>query len=83
MQLTLPDEAIRQTGLSEQEFKLEIVAILYQKELVTLRVASAMAEVSELEFCQFLKGKAIQTYYDVDDLEVDLKTLGGIRQRGR
>lgn len=82
MQLTLPDEALRQSGLTEDEFRLQIASTLYKNDLVTLRMASAMAEVSEVEFCQYLKSKSIPTYYDLDDLEADLKTIDFLRQRG-
>lgn len=80
MQLIVPDEALRQSGLTEREFRLQVASTLYQNDLVTLRMASAMVEVSELEFCQYLKSKGIPTYYDLDDLEEDLKTIDTLRQ---
>lgn len=80
MQLTLPDEALLQSGMTEAEFRLQIASTLYQNDLVTLRVASAMAEVTEVAFCQYLKSNGIPTYYDLDDLEEDLRTIDFLRR---
>lgn len=82
MQLTLPDDAIRQTGLTDQQYRIEVAAVLYQNDLVTLRGASAMAGIPELELCDVFIKRGIALYYDVDDLEQDLKSLANLKAQG-
>ncbi len=75
MQLTLPDNVIGRTGLSEAEFKIELAALLYEKGLVSMAGGSHLADIAIYDFQQELGKRGIYVHYAVDDFYEDLKTI--------
>lgn len=78
MNVIIPDEIVRTTGMSEAELKLEIAVMLYQKDKLTLGSASHLADMNQLNFQQLLASRNICVHYDVEDFQADLKTLAEI-----
>ena len=75
MSLTISDEILEATGMSEAELKQEIAVLLFQKEKLTLGKASQLAGMSQLQFQHLLASRQIPVHYDVAEFEEDLKTL--------
>lgn len=75
MSLTISDEVLTATQMSEAEMKREIAVMLYQGEKLTLAQASRLAEMSRLDFQRLLSSRGISLHYDEAELEQDLETL--------
>jgi predicted HTH domain antitoxin len=80
MSLTIPDEILHATGMSEAELMQEVAILLFQKEKLTLGQASRLAGMNQLQFQHLLASRQIPVHYDVAEFEADLETL---RQMGR
>ncbi len=80
MLLTIPDNIVQSTRMTEDELRIEIAIMLYQKEKITLGQASELAEVNQLQFQHLLASRKIPINYDIDDLETDLKNLASLEE---
>jgi predicted HTH domain antitoxin len=81
MSVVIPDEVLRASRLSEEELKVEIAVMLFQKEKLSLGQASRLAALDHFEFQHLLASRNIPLHYDVGDFEEDLKTLGELGRR--
>jgi predicted HTH domain antitoxin len=75
MNFTIPDEIIESTRMSIPELSQEIAVLLFQKEKLTLGLASRLARMSQIQFQHLLASRQIPIHYDEQDFEDDLKTL--------
>ena len=75
MQLEIPDDVVRASGLSEEEFLRILAVILYDRERLSLGYASQLAQLSKSEFMDLLAAEGVEIKYDADDLKKDLKNL--------
>ncbi|MBI3972850.1 MAG: UPF0175 family protein [Chloroflexi bacterium] len=62
----------------EGRVRRELAARLYQKGLLTLGKARALAGMSKWDFVTFLAEEGIVRQYDVEDLDADVRTLEGL-----
>ncbi len=62
--LILDDNLIKATGYSEEEIKLEIAVMLFEKEKLSLRKAAALANMHWLNFMKELDSREISLHYD-------------------
>ncbi|MDQ3683741.1 MAG: UPF0175 family protein [Bacteroidota bacterium] len=62
--LLIEDLYIKASGYSEQEFKLEIAVMLFEKERLSLRKAAALAGLHWLDFMKELDSRKIALHYD-------------------
>lgn len=62
--LILDDTLIKATGYTEAELKLEIAAMLFEKEKLSLRKAAAFAGMHWLLFMKELDSRQIPLHYD-------------------
>ena len=76
MSLTISDEILSLTRMSESELKQEIAIMLFQKEKLTLGQASNLAEMNQFQSQSLLASRQIPLHYDLEDLDADVKTLG-------
>ena len=76
MSVTISDEILSVTRMSEAELKQEIAIMLFQKEKLTLGQASNLAEMNQFQFQNLLASRRIPLHYDLEDLDADVKTLG-------
>jgi predicted HTH domain antitoxin len=81
MSVTIPDEVLQSTRMTEEELRREIAVLLFQKEKLTLAQASRLAGMSRLEFQHLLASRQIPVRYDVQDFEEDLRTLSDTGRR--
>ena len=75
MSITIPDEIIEATHMTEKELLQEMAILLFQKEKITLSQASKLAKMSLIQFQHLLASKEIPIHYEIEDFEEDLKTL--------
>lgn len=75
MSVTISDEILSVTRMSEAELKQEIAIMLFQKEKLTLGQASNLAEMNQFQFQNLLASRQISLHYDLEDLDADVKTL--------
>ena len=80
MSITIPDEMLATTRMSEAEMKQEIAVMLFQKEILTLAQASRFAGMNRIAFQHLLASRQIPVHYDVEDFKQDIKNL---REMGR
>jgi predicted HTH domain antitoxin len=72
MPITLPDELMQATKLSEAEIKAELAVALFQQERLTLGQAARLAGVPQLDFQRLLASRRIPLHYGFDAMEEDL-----------
>ena len=75
MSLVITDEILKASGMSEAEFMLEIVIMLFQSQKISIGKASYLANMPLLQFQHELASRQIPVHYDVADFEADLKNL--------
>ena len=75
MALTIPDEIIRATRMTEADLLAEFAAFLYQSERLTLAQASRLTGMTRLDFQRWLSRRRIPIHYEVEDLMEDVRTL--------
>jgi len=73
--IVIPDEILRNTGMTEQELAQTLAVALFQKERLSLGQASRLAGMSQWEFRGLLAAQDIPLHYDVAELEQDVATL--------
>lgn len=80
MGVTISDDILQAARMTEDELRLEIAILLFQRGKLTLAQASRFAEISRLQFQHLLASRQIPIHYDIADFEEDLQTL---RELGR
>ncbi len=79
MIVEIPDQIIKQSGLSAEEILLKIALVLFQEEKVTLRQASRLAGLHQYEFQKELTARNIPVHYGEEDYQRDLQTISLIK----
>ena len=72
MTVTLPDELLKSTKLTEAELKAELALVLFQQERLTLGQAAVLAGLPQLDFQRLLASRRIPLHYGVEAMEQDL-----------
>jgi predicted HTH domain antitoxin len=80
MSITILDEILTTTRMTEAEMQQEIAVMLFQKEKLTLAQASRFSGMNRIAFQHLLASRQIPVHYDVEDFEQDIKNL---REMGR
>lgn len=62
--IILEDSYIKAAGYTEQELKLEIAVMLFEKERLSLRKAASLADMHWLNFMRELDKRKIALHYD-------------------
>ncbi|MGL5511427.1 MAG: UPF0175 family protein [Microcoleaceae cyanobacterium] len=75
MSIIISDEILASTQMTEDEMKLEIAIMLFQKDKLTLAQASRIAGVNRIAFQHILASRQIPVHYGLDDLQQDLQNL--------
>jgi predicted HTH domain antitoxin len=71
MNVTISDEILSATRMSEAELKQEIAIMLFQKEKLTLGQASNLAEMNQFQFQNLLASRQIPLHYDLHKEDYD------------
>jgi predicted HTH domain antitoxin len=74
MSLVISDDLVRASGLSEREFFLEIVLMLFRQDKISLGKASELMEMHRMQFQKLLADRGICVHYDVPEFQEDLNT---------
>jgi predicted HTH domain antitoxin len=75
MILSIPDEIIQATGMSEDDLRQELAVLLFQSDKLTLAQARRLAGMPQLQFQRLLGSRQIAPHYDLAEFEADLETL--------
>lgn len=75
MTLTLSEELVQATRLSEQQILLELAVALYSGEHLTLAQAAKLANLDRIRFQHVLAGRGLPVSYSDAGYDEDLKTL--------
>jgi predicted HTH domain antitoxin len=75
MGVLIGDDILQTARMTEEELRLELAVLLFQKERLTLAQAGRLAGMNRLQFQHLLASRQIPVHYDVAELEQDLDTL--------
>lgn len=75
MSVTIADDIVRATHLTDAEFVSEVAVHLYQQQRLTLGQASRLAQMPQARFQHLLASRDIAIHYDEADFAEDLETL--------
>ncbi len=81
MAIVISDEIIRQTQLSEDEFKIRLALLLFEKNILTFGQARRFSGLNVLAFQELLVKHKIPMHYDWEDYQDDLKTLEALHNQ--
>jgi predicted HTH domain antitoxin len=79
MTLTLPDDLLRATQLSEAQLQTEFALALLRIERLTLGLAAQFAGLPQLDFQRLLASRDIPLHYGIEAMERDLQRANGIK----
>lgn len=77
MEMVIDDELLHAARMSEPELKLELAALLYQRERLTLGQAARLAGLSQVRLRLALGARGIAPNYGVTEFAEDLKVVRG------
>ncbi len=75
MSLVISDEIVKASRLSEEEFLLELVLLLFQQDKISLGKAAELLEISQIRFQRLIADRGICMHYDVAELQEDIQHL--------
>ena len=73
MPITLPDELLESTNLTQAELQAELALALFQRERLTLGQAALLAGLPQLDFQRLLASRRIPLHYGLEEMEQDLQ----------
>jgi predicted HTH domain antitoxin len=73
MPLTLPDELLQSTKLTQAELQAELAVALFQRERLTLGQAALLAGLPQLDFQRLLASRQIPLHYGLEAMGQDLQ----------
>lgn len=79
MIVEIPDQIVKQSGLSAKEILLKVAVLLFQEEKLTLGQASELAGLHQYEFQKELATRNIPVHYGEEDYRRDLQIVGLIK----
>jgi predicted HTH domain antitoxin len=75
MGVVISPDIIQASGLSEQDFMLEIAISLYDRKVLSLGKAAEIANLHRMIFQKELAKRKIPIHFTIEEVEKDLKTL--------
>ena len=75
MGVFIEPDIIESSGLSEQQFILEIALYFYERKILSLGKAAAFAKLHRISFQKELASRKIPVHFTIEDVEKDLRTL--------
>ncbi len=81
MTIRIPDQILKDAGLSERDATIEFAYHLFDRQLISLSHAARLAGLSRVEFENECLQRGIPVYrYDVDDFAADLEAIEHLRK---
>lgn len=78
MGVVIGPEIIQSSGLSEEEFRLEIALSLYERKILSLGKAADFASLHRIAFQKELAKRKIAVHFTIEEIEKDLRTLDAL-----
>jgi len=75
MVIELPGDLIFVPAYTEQDLKVDVAVMLYQRKALPLARAARWIGMTRLQFQKALADRNVSINYSVSDFEVDMKTL--------
>lgn len=75
MIIEIENELLQAAAINEQELKIDIIALLYERKVLSLGKAAEKLGIPRIEFQGILIKKGIPLHYSFNDLELDLNNL--------
>jgi predicted HTH domain antitoxin len=75
MIVTLPDDVLEGTGLTEMELVRELALTLFQSERLTLGQAARLCYIPQLDFQRLLASRRIPVHYGQEEMLQDLRRV--------
>ena len=75
MAIIISDDILRAQHLDEHILRIEVAAVLYDREVLSLGLAAQMAGLDRMQFQAALAERDIDLKFDLNDLHQDLDTL--------
>jgi predicted HTH domain antitoxin len=75
MLLDIPNDFISLPAYTEQDFKIDVAVMLYQRKALTLARAARWVGMTHLQFQKALADRNVPINYSIEDLEVDMQTI--------
>ncbi len=75
MGVVIEPAIIQSSGLTEEEFVLEIALYLYERKILSLGKAATFAKLHRIAFQKELAKHKMPIHFTIEDVENDLKTL--------
>ncbi len=73
--VVIPAAVFEDAGMTPGEMLVELAVYLFDKEVLTLGQAKALAGMSMADFMQLLGQRGVNMHYDVEEFEQDIETL--------
>jgi predicted HTH domain antitoxin len=80
MSVMISNELLDSMCMTEDELRVEIAVMLFEREKLTLEQASRLANMPMYNFQHLLASRDIPLHYDLEDFREDVETL---RRLGR
>jgi predicted HTH domain antitoxin len=75
--VAISEQILQAAQISEEELRVEIAVLLYQRGL-DLPQSASVAQMHRLDFQKLLADRRIAMHYDIEDLEQDVQTLDAL-----
>lgn len=75
MTITIPDDVLTASHLTEEEIVTEIALLLFSRDRITLAQASSLCGMTLIRFQHLLASRGITVHYDTAEFEHDLTVL--------
>lgn len=80
MTISIPDDILKQAGLTERDALIEFACRLFDADKLDLNTAGRLAGLQRVEFESELRARNLATvHYSVADYEQDRKTISELR----
>ena len=73
--LIIPATVLKEIKVSPTELLIDLAVYLYDKEKLSMGQAKKLASLTQVQFQKEMAKKNVFIKYDIEDLEIDLKTL--------
>ncbi|MGL4498815.1 MAG: UPF0175 family protein [Planktothrix sp.] len=72
MSIVISEDIVKASGLSEQEFILEFVLLLFQQEKTSLGKGAELLNISQFRFQKILSDRGMTIHYDVEEFKENI-----------
>ena len=80
MILTIPDDLMIKSNLTESQLMVQLALILFEKNILTFGQARKLSGLDVISFQKELGANNIPIHYDIDDFKKDLINLQSFKK---